>query len=66
MKKLSRAEQGQVTAEYAVGGVAAVTVAGAILGGPGSVMGRWVLDLVTDLVARAFTTTLPDLFRWPW
>ncbi|MFO6452072.1 MULTISPECIES: hypothetical protein [unclassified Aeromicrobium] len=66
MKKLSRAEHGQVTAEHAVGGVAAVTVAGAILGGPGSAMGRWVLEFATDLVARAFSTTLPDLFRWQW
>ncbi|WP_286930908.1 MULTISPECIES: DUF4244 domain-containing protein [Aeromicrobium] len=59
-------EQGQVTAEFAVGALGAVTIAGVILGGPEAVVGRWARSVVAEQLTRALASPLPDLVRWPW
>ena len=61
-----RSERGQVTAEYAVGALGAVTIAGVILGGPEAVVGRWAHDFVAAQLTRALGSPLTDLVRWPW
>ncbi|MCD9154211.1 DUF4244 domain-containing protein [Aeromicrobium duanguangcaii] len=60
-----RCERGQVTAEYAVGAVGAVAVAG-VLFGPEPIVADWLAEFVLDHLARSFSLTLPELFRWPW
>lgn len=58
-------EQGQATAEYAVGVLGAVTIA-SILIHPDSPVVEALHARIEDYVAHAFRFTLPDLFRWPW
>ena len=59
-------ERGMSTSEYAVGTLGAVTIAGVIIGGPATTLGRWAHEFVAEQLTRALTSPLPDLFRWPW
>lgn len=59
------ADSGQVTAEYAVGTLGAVSIA-AVLIGPGAPVPRFLWSFWTTMIERSLTLTLPDLFRWPW
>ncbi|GAA3536970.1 hypothetical protein AFL01nite_11590 [Aeromicrobium flavum] len=61
-----RCERGQVTAEYAVGATVGVTAIAGILIGPEPVVSDWIGEFLVEHVTRAFSLTLPELFRWPW
>lgn len=58
-------ERGQVTAEYAVGLLGAVTIA-TVLFGPDAMVAVRIRELVSDLLEGSFSLALPDLFGWPW
>jgi len=58
-------ETGQATAEYAVGALAAATIAG-VLFDPGGVVSRALAGWIDHYLERALVISLPDLFRWPW
>lgn len=60
-----RRDHGQVTAEYAVGTLGAVTIAAAIVGPISPVM-KFIVYWTRECVEHAYTLNLPDLFRWPW
>mgnify|MGYP001212090519 CR=1 FL=1 len=64
-KQLSAHEDGQVTAEYAVGTLGAVTLAGVVIwpGGPYEWMIRtWLISLRSWLERW----NLLDVITWPW
>lgn len=62
---MQRIERGQVTAEYTVGLLGAVTIA-TILIHPGSPVAEALHAWLEDYVQRVLSVPLPDLFRWPW
>ena len=62
---MHRVERGQVTAEYVVGALGAVTIA-TILIHPDSPVVEALHAWIEDYVQRVLSVPLPDLFRWPW
>lgn len=58
-------ERGQITAEYAVGLLGAVTIA-TVLFGPDAMVAARIRELVSDLLEGSFSLALPDLFGWSW
>ncbi|HPU13597.1 MAG TPA: DUF4244 domain-containing protein [Aeromicrobium sp.] len=63
--RTQKQEQGQVTAEYTVGTLGAVVIAG-ILIGPLVRYDNFLRDWMREMLSKAFEIDLSLLSWWPW